>query len=51
MKLGFALGAEAGGDGVEIAVVIAGVADEFPEAVGHRVEEISECGAVEAAGG
>jgi peptidoglycan/LPS O-acetylase OafA/YrhL len=47
----FAGGAEAGGDGVEGAVVVAGVGDELPEAVGHGGEELAEGGFVEAAGG
>ena len=44
-------GAEAGGDGVEVAIVVAGMADELPGAAGHGVEDCAERGGVEMAGG
>lgn len=43
--------AEAGADGGERVVVVAGMANEFPEAVGHGMEKLLEGGRVERAGG
>jgi hypothetical protein len=51
VKLDLALGAEAGGDGVEFAVIVAGMADKLPDAVGHVSEELLERGGGEIAGG
>jgi hypothetical protein len=47
----FAGHSEAGADGVEVAVVVARMADKFPEAVGHGGEDLVEDGGVELAGG
>ena len=44
------MGAEAGGDLVEIAVVMAGMTDELPDAIGEMIEKITEDGGVQATG-
>ena len=47
-----AMSAEASGDAVEVAVVVAGMADEFEGAIGrHGVEDLVEGFGVEVAGG
>ena len=52
VALDVAMGAEAGGDAVEVAIVVAGMADELEGAFGwHGVEDFAEGFAVEAAGG
>src|SRR2546430_2461930 len=46
------MGAEPSGDAVEVAVVVAGMAAEFEDALGgHGVKDLGEGFAVEAAGG
>ena len=50
--LDVAVGAEAGGDAVEVGVVVAGVAAEFVgSCVGEGLEDFVERGGVEMAGG
>ena len=50
--LDVAMGAEAGGDAVEVAVVVSGMAAEFEGALGgHGVKDLVEGFAVEVAGG
>ncbi len=44
-------GAKTGGDGIERSVVIAGVADELPCAVGHCLKDFMKRLGVELAGG
>ena len=52
VALDVAMGAEAGGDAVEVAVVVAGMAAEFEDALGgHGVKDLVEGFAVEVAGG
>lgn len=47
LQFGFAVGAETGGDLVKIAVVVAGVADEFPDAGGELMEDLEKGRGVE----
>ena len=52
VALDVAMGAKAGGDAVEVAVVVAGMAAEFEDALGgHGVKNLVEGFAVEVAGG
>src|SRR5216684_2473558 len=52
VALDVAVGSEAGGDAVEVAVVVAGMAAELERALdGHGVKDLVEGFAVEAAGG
>lgn len=52
LHLDLTMSAQAGGDAVEVAIVIAGMTDELKGAVGgHGVEDLGEGGGVEIAGG
>jgi hypothetical protein len=51
IALDLASNAKAGGDGIERGVVIAGMADEFPCALGHGVEDLVKRSCVKPAGG
>jgi len=43
--------AQASGDGVEVGVVVAGMADDLPQAVGEGIESVAKGAGVEASGG
>lgn len=43
--------AEPGGNGIECGIIVAGMTDEFPSAVGHGVKDFVEGLGVELAGG
>ena len=47
----FAGGAEARDDVVKVRIVVAGMTDEFPQAIGHGLEDCCEGSGVEIAGG